>query len=50
MFKNLWYVMNDTTYAKWQALAIASGIGIGWVMCDLWKSWSEEARDAGAIA
>ena len=49
MFKNLFMMMDYVTFMKWQALAIVSGIGLGYV-AKAWQDAYDEARQAGAVA
>ena len=50
MFKVLIMSMNYVTWTKWQLLAIASGVLLGWTACDLWKEAYDDARKGGAVA
>jgi len=49
MMKNFYLVMNYGTYVKWQLLAVASGMVLGWV-CKKWEEDYKEAREAGVVA
>ena len=52
MFKNLYMVMNYTTFYKWQLAAMAVGAGLVgcWWMINSWEKDYKEARDAGVVA
>ena len=49
MFKNLFMAMDYATFMKWQLLAIASGVLLGWA-CKQWEQDYKEAREAGVVA
>lgn len=52
MYKNLYMVMNYTTFTKWMLVAMASGmLTVGsWWFLEKWAKAYKEAQDAGAVA